>query len=116
MPKSPPRGKSSRSQPAAASSDPEFLRRVYLDLVGVIPTYDETVAFLADTATDKRAKLIDKLLEDPRYAQHQADLWDLILFGRNPPGYNTDRRDGIQRWLREQFAANRPYDELVRDL
>jgi hypothetical protein len=103
-------------QPAPASSDPEFLRRIYLDLVGVIPTYDETVAFLADTATDKRAKLIDKLLEDPRYAQHQADLWDLILFGRNPPGYNTDRRDGIQRWLREQFAANRPYDEWVREL
>jgi hypothetical protein len=103
-------------KPAAASIDPEFLRRVYLDLVGVIPTYDETVAFLADTATDKRTRLIDKLLEDPRYAQHQADLWDLILFGRNPPGYNTDRRDGIQRWLREQFAANRPYDEWVRDL
>jgi hypothetical protein len=103
-------------KPAAASNDAEFLRRIYLDLVGVIPTYDETVAFLADSATDKRAKLIDKLLEDPRYAQHQADLWDLILFGRNPPGYNTDRRDGIQRWLREQFAANRPYDEWVREL
>lgn len=103
-------------KPAAASSDPEFLRRIYLDVIGVIPTYDETVAFLADNATDKRAKLIDKLLEDPRYAQHQADLWDLILFGRNPPGYNTDRRDGIQRWLREQFAANRPYDEWVREL
>src|SRR5262245_18319599 len=103
-------------KPAAASGDPEFLRRIYLDLVCVIPTFDETVALLADTAADKRAKLIDRLLAETRYAQHQADLWDLILFGRNPPGYNTDRRDGIQRWLREQFAANRPYDEWVREL
>jgi hypothetical protein len=103
-------------EPAPLAGDAEFLRRIYLDLVGVIPTYDETTAFLADTAGDKRQKLIDKLLDDPRYAQHQADLWDLILFGRHPPGYDTDKRDGIQRWLREQFAANRPYDEWVREL
>jgi hypothetical protein len=101
---------------APRANDAEFLRRVSLDLVGVIPTCDETVAFLADASMDKRQKLIDRLLDDPRYAQHQADLWDLILFGRNPPGYNTDRRDGIQRWLREQFAANRSYDEWVREL
>jgi hypothetical protein len=43
-------------------------------------------------------------------------LWDLILFGRNPPGFGTDRRDGIQRWLKEQFAANTPYDKLVKEL
>ena len=102
--------------PAPPAGDAEFLRRVYLDLVGVIPTYDETAAFLADASSDKRQQLIDRLLEDPRYAQHQADLWDLILFGRNPPGHNTDKRDGIGRWLREQFAANRPYDEWVREL
>ena len=102
--------------PAAPATDAEFLRRVYLDLVGVIPTYEETVAFLADGSPDKRQKLIDRLLDDPRYAQHQADLWDLILFGRHPPGYDTDKRDGMQRWLREQFAANRPYDQWVREL
>lgn len=102
--------------PASPASDAEFLRRVCLDLTGVIPTYDETVAFLKDESPDKRQKLIDRLLDDPRYAQHQADLWDLILFGRNPPGYETDKRDGVQRWLREQFAQNRPYHEWVRDL
>lgn len=102
--------------PAPPASDAEFLRRVCLDLTGVIPTYDETVAFLKDESPDKRQKLIDKLLDDPRFAQHQADLWDLILFGRNPPGYDTDKRDGIQRWLREQFAQNRPYDQWVREL
>lgn len=102
--------------PAAPATDAEFLRRIYLDLAGIIPTYDEASAFLNDTAADKRAKLIDKLLDSPRYAQHQSDLWDLILFGRNPPGYGTDKRDGIQRWLREQFAVNRPYDQMIKEL
>jgi len=102
--------------PAPLATDAEFLRRVCLDLTGVIPTYDETVAFLGDASADKRQLLIDRLLGDPRFAQHQADLWDLILFGRNPPGYDTDKRDGVQRWLREQFAQNRPYDVWVREL
>jgi len=102
--------------PSSPSSDGEFLRRIWLDLAGIIPTYAETAAFLADESVDKRPRLIDRLLDDPRYAQHQADLWDLILFGRNPPGYGTDQREGFQRWLRQQFAANRPYDEWVREL
>ncbi len=103
-------------EPAAAATDAEFLRRVSLDLTGVVPTYDETVAHLNDQAADKRARLIERLFNDPRFARHQADLWDLILFGRHPPGYDTDKRDGIQRWLRDQFTANRPYDQWVREL
>jgi hypothetical protein len=102
--------------PAEPASDAEFLRRVHLDLVGVIPTYDETVAFLADTAADKRQRLIDRLLDDPRHFQQQADVWDMVLFGRNPPGYDTDKREGFQRWLVQQFAENRPYDVWVREL
>ncbi|MFO0867363.1 MAG: DUF1549 and DUF1553 domain-containing protein [Pirellulales bacterium] len=102
--------------PAAAASDAEFLRRVALDLTGVVPSYEETVAYLADQAEGKRERLVDRLLADPRFAQHQADLWDVILFSRNPPGHDTDKRDGIQRWLREQFASNRPYDQWVREL
>lgn len=102
--------------PAQPAGDAEFLRRVYLDLIGVIPTYEEAVAFLALTEADKRVQVIDRLLDDPRYAQHQADVWDLVLFGRNPPGYDTDKREGFQKWLREQFAQNRPYDQWVRDI
>ncbi len=100
--------------PAALSSDAEFLRRVYLDVVGTIPTAEEASTFLADKAPEKRAALIDRLLADPRHAQHQADLWDGLLFGRHPPGYDTDRREGFQAWLRQQFAENLPYDELAR--
>ncbi len=102
--------------PAKPSDDAQFLRRVSLDLVGVIPTYEATVAFLDSKDPAKREKLIDSLLADPRFAQHQADVWDLILFGRNPPGYDTHRRDGFQAWLRRQFEKNTPYDVWVREL
>lgn len=102
--------------PAKPSADTEFLRRVYLDLVGVIPTHDEAVAFLASTDPGKREKLIDKLLADPRFARHQADVWDLVLFGRNPPGNETDRRDGFHAWLRSRFEQNIAYDVWVREL
>src|SRR5688572_12559318 len=79
--------KSEKVTPARPAGDSEFLRRVYLDLIGAIPTYDETVAFLDSKDADKREKLIDRLLADPRYARQQADVWDMVLFGRNPPGY-----------------------------
>ena len=102
--------------PAKPASDAEFLRRVFLDLVGEVPTYADTVAFLDSTDPDKRARLIDRLLADPRYARHQADEWDLVLFGRNPPGFETDRRDGFRAWLRGRFAENVPYDAWARAL
>jgi hypothetical protein len=101
---------------APLADDAEFLRRVYLDIIGIIPTHDEAKAFLGDQSPDKRAKLIDRLLEHPRYALHQADEWDQILFGRNPPGYETQRRPTFQRWLQEQFAKNVPYDKWVADI
>jgi hypothetical protein len=100
--------------PAPPVDDAAFLRRVYLDLCGTIPTHDEAKAFLDDAASDKRAKLIDRLLSDPRYAQRQADEWDSLFFGRSPPGYDADKRAGFQRWLRDQFAANTPYDKIAR--
>ena len=102
--------------PTVPSTDAEFLRRIYLDLVGTIPTYEETVAFLASKEPAKREQLVDKLLADPRFAQKQADVWDQILFGRHPPGYDTDKREGFQAWLRKQFAQNVPYDVWVREL
>ncbi len=100
--------------PAERSGDAEFLRRVYLDLLGTIPSHDEARAFLDDTGADKRAKRIDQLLDDPRFARHQAEVWDQVLFGRNPPGYGTDKREGFQVWLQRQFQENTPYDRWVK--
>jgi hypothetical protein len=103
--------------PAGRADDATFLRRVYLDLAGTIPTADEATRFLADSEPKKREKLIDRLLADPRFAQHQADVWDLVLFGRNPSGGDaTRKRDGFKKWLAEKFAKNEPYDRWVRDL
>lgn len=103
--------------PAAPADDAAFLRRVYLDLVGTIPSAEEAAAFLKDTDAGKRTKLIDKLLDDPRYAEHQARNYDLILFGRRPPDNElTTRRDAFQKWLRDKFARNEPYNKWAREL
>ncbi|MCA9248150.1 MAG: DUF1549 domain-containing protein, partial [Planctomycetales bacterium] len=100
--------------PARPADDATFLRRVYLDLCGTIPTAAEARAFLEDAQADKRATLVERLLVDPRFARHQADIWDMIYFGREPPGYMTQQRSGFQRWLSERFAKNTPYDEVAR--
>ncbi|HUR53443.1 MAG TPA: DUF1549 domain-containing protein, partial [Gemmataceae bacterium] len=77
--------------PAPKATDAEFLRRVTLDLVGTVPTFDETTKFLTDKDEKKREKLIDALLAAPRFAGAQANAWDLALLGRNP-GNSSDTR------------------------
>lgn len=108
---------SQKLTPPKRSSDSVFLRRIYLDLVGVIPTYDQTVDFLANKNPNKREKLIDQLLNDPRYPQQQAQLWDVALLGRNPMNIGTFRnREGFRKWLAVQFHQNEPYDRFVAKL
>jgi hypothetical protein len=103
--------------PAQASDDASFLRRVYLDLIGTIPTYEETRTFLADASPDKRSKLIDRLLDDPRYAEQQADMWEDVLISRTPLNPEASRsRSGFQKWLRARFAANAPLNGWVKDV
>ncbi|HEX3149334.1 MAG TPA: DUF1549 and DUF1553 domain-containing protein [Gemmataceae bacterium] len=103
-------------KPARPATDAEFLRRVSLDLIGEVPTYEETVAFLDDNDAGKRERLVDKLIADVRFARHQADVWDMVLFGRRPPGFETDKRDGFRTWLASKFEKNTPYDQWARDL
>ncbi len=103
--------------PAPRSSDSVFLRRVFLDLVGVIPSYEETTAFLKDTDAQKRQKLIDKLLADPRYGPQQAHYWDLVLFGRHPQNiFDTRKHDSFTKWMAGEFAKNEPYDRIVKKM
>ncbi|MEX0718075.1 MAG: DUF1549 and DUF1553 domain-containing protein [Planctomycetaceae bacterium] len=98
-------------QPAAPAGDAEFLRRVHLDLVGTIPSYEEAVAFLADEDPAKREKLVDELLADPRFGTHQANVWDLVYFGRSPGNSRVREREGFRKWLAERFNQNTPYDQ-----
>lgn len=103
--------------PAPLCDDATFLRRVHLDLVGTIPKADEARAFLADNDPKKREKLVDRLLADPRFGTAQADVWDVILFGRHPSGSDAIRkRDNLKKWLAQKFNDNQPYDKWVREL
>ena len=95
---------------AAAASDGEFLRRVYLDLAGRIPSAAETRAFLADADADKRAKTIDKLLASDEYVRRMSQAFHVMLMERL--GDHAE----WQKWLRGSFAANKPWDQMVREL
>ena len=101
--------------PADRSSDAEFHRRVYLDLCGLIPTVAESREFLADETPDKRARLIDALLDGPNYPTHLAGIWRRMLLPAEMPA-GAGELAGFQAWLRDQFLANHRYDNLVADL
>lgn len=104
-----------KGAPAAAiAGDAEFLRRVYLDLTGVIPSAVESRAFFADKAANKRAKLVDKLLASDGYARHMAHQFDVLLLDRRAEKHV--KRAEWTEFLRSSFAANKPYDQLVREI
>jgi hypothetical protein len=100
---------------APRADDAEFLRRVTLDLTGIIPTEAETVAFLNDPAADKRTALVERLLASARHAEWFATWWSNLLAGTTLRDRNINRRT-FNDWLRDQFRKNRPYDEMVYDL
>ena len=102
--------------PAPPADDARFLRRVYLDIAGVIPPADIAAAFLNDKSPDKRAKAVDRLLQSPQYVEHWAGYWDEVLMGHGRlPGNYVDRVEW-RKWLREQFARNTPYDKFALEL
>src|SRR5690606_10706132 len=106
-----------RVPPAERCSDTAFVRRVYMDVLGTLPTIEEAESFLNDTAPDKRAALVDKLIERPEFATLWAMKWDEVLRIKSVPNILDDK--GMNRyndWLRQAIAANRPMDALVRDL
>jgi hypothetical protein len=103
--------------PSELCSDEVFIRRVYLDVTGTLPTAAEVTAFVADKDAAKRTKLVDKLLETPEYAYFFANKWADILRvkRRNQP----DRAYGtfaFHTWIRESITADKPYDVFVRDI
>jgi hypothetical protein len=97
------------------ATDAEFLRRAYLDLVGRIPNLQEAAAFLESREPNKRAKLVDYLLEHPDYAKNMANTWTMLLVGRRPQGNRVDS-EALASWLRKQFGENRPWNEVAHDL
>ena len=98
--------------PSTKSSDSEFMRRVYLDLVGTIPTASEAQQFLDDPDEAKRHALIDQLLQSPRHPTHLANTWRRILIA-DQTTTNLIGQVGMQEWLRHQFVENTRFDRFV---
>ena len=102
-------------RPAGRSDDAEFHRRVHLDLVGRIPRPSEVRDFLDDQAADKRARLVDRLLADPRHHAHFARLWrDLLVPPAPTPPPAT--LPALEEWLRGRVRDNVPLDRTAREL
>lgn len=99
--------------PSELAPDPVFVRRVYLDTLGVLPTAEETRRFLASPEPDKRARLIDELLARPEF----VDLWSLKFADLFQLG-GTGVKGGWQlyRWIRQSLVENKPYDRMVREM
>jgi hypothetical protein len=101
-------------RPAEPADDAEFLRRVYLDLHGVVPTAGQAARFLADPDSARRAQLIDALLADPRYGEHLADVWQGYLVSPLADDYRV-RADRFRRWLAGRFNAT-TWDRIATEI
>lgn len=101
--------------PSSRATDSEFIRRVYLDTIALLPTPAETRAFLADRDPRKRARLIDRLLERSEYVDSRTlRLADLLRV--NGQLLSEEGADVYYRWIRDRVARNVPYDQFVREL
>ncbi len=99
---------------ASLTSDVEFVRRVHFDLAGAPPTPAQVVHFVRDKGKDKRARLIDALLQSPEYARNWAYYWkDVIRFHATNQNPLQVRYDALEDWLTEQFKQNKPWDEIA---
>jgi len=105
---------SPKVEPAPRTSDVEFVRRIYFDVIGKPPTSEQVQSFLRDRAKDKRSKLIDTLLGSPEYAQNWARYWrDVIKFHSTAENAARVRYDSLEAWLAKQLKANKPWDEIA---
>lgn len=102
--------------PSPSATDAEFLRRVFLDAMGTLPTADEVRDFIADPSPDKRDALVDRvLIRDEFYDLWAHKLGDLV---RNRAGDNNGKDNTIAfaKWIRQSLVDNKPYDQFVREI
>ncbi len=111
--------KALRLPPSEACDDTTFLRRAFLDVTGTLPSPEDVAGFAADSSPDKRARVVDRLLASGDY----ADYWTLqfadLLQNRRERDHDVRGAKGVRSfhtWLRSQVAANRPWNELAKDV
>ena len=102
--------------PSVPANDAEFLRRASLDAIGTLPTPDEVRAFVADTAADKRERLVDRLLERPEYARFWGQRWGDLLRNKQTDGSHKENSQKFAAWIQQAFADNMPFDRFAREL
>jgi hypothetical protein len=101
--------------PSPPASDEEFLRRVYIDTIGTLPTADEARTFFADASPDKRERLIDRLLGRPEFVDYWAYKWsDLLLVSSEK--LSPTAMWAYYHWIRQQVAQNTPWDGFVKNI
>ncbi|NLX94847.1 MAG: DUF1549 domain-containing protein [Rhodopirellula sp.] len=107
-----------KMKPAKLASDQLFLRRVYLDVIGTLPTADEARTFLEDKDPKKRSALIDYLLERPEYSDYWALHWcdTLRVKSEFPINLWPNAAQAYDRWVRASLRDNMPYDQFAREL
>jgi len=105
-------------EPAGLCSDAVFVRRVYLDVIGTLPTLEETRRFLQDKSPNKRSTLIDRLLEREEYADYWSMKWcDLLrVKAEFPINLWPNAVQAYHRWIRTAMRDNMPYDQFARAL
>lgn len=101
--------------PSDACGDEIFLRRATTDICGRIPRAAEVREFLSDESPDKRARLVDRLLQEPDFADHWANKW-MDLLRPNPYRVGIKTVLNYDRWIRERFHQRMPWDQFVREL
>ena len=101
--------------PSGPASDSQFLRRAYIDVIGRMPTAEESRSFFSDAEAGKRERLIDRLLDRPEYADNWANKWADLL-RPNPYRVGIKAVLSLDTWLRDAFRTNIPYDQFVRGL
>jgi hypothetical protein len=105
-------------KPSDQATDGEWCRRVYLDVIGRIPTLVELKAFMAAPPAIKRPQLVDRLLGEDfvdDYARHWTDVWTTVLIGRDVENEMVSR-PGMRQYLRRSFSKNIPYDRFMEEL
>ncbi|GMW00604.1 MAG: hypothetical protein AMXMBFR84_17410 [Candidatus Hydrogenedentota bacterium] len=105
-----------RIAPAAIAPDEVFIRRAYLDCLGILPTPEEAQAFIADTNPAKRKTLVKSLLDRPEFVDYWSYKWSelLLVSSRNLP--KREEMTALYQFIRENVAANTPWDEFVRKI
>jgi hypothetical protein len=102
--------------PSPVCDDATFLRRVSLDIAGRLPTEKEATDFFASQAADKRDQVVDALLRSPDYADYFANKWTALLKNRRDDASDMKSNFAFHAWIRDSLLANKPYDQLVREL